>query len=163
MKRLWSTCLTLSVAFCLSNHISARTLYLGAADGGSTSSDAQSGSRSAPSVLPALPGAAPFNDSGLIAVGTLGAAVGSLRAIGPRGGAYAAPWPQGNPYTFADVMTRDHETPLFSKVRNGNGNALTVAASPNTEPWLAALTGLGLVAVQLRRTHRLVQHRPLAK
>jgi hypothetical protein len=73
------------------------------------------------------------------------------------------PWAARSLYSFADMVpTVPKGSTLSGSMRTYYKDVLTIAAAPTPENWLCILIGLGLVAFQLRRTQRLLQHRPLA-
>jgi hypothetical protein len=78
----------------------------------------------------------------------------------PAGNAPLPPWDGRAIYTFADVAPEIDGALAAHTLYRG---VLDIAAKPKTETWLAFLIGVSLVAVQLRRTQRLLHHRPMAR
>ena len=73
------------------------------------------------------------------------------------------PWDKRTVYTFADVAPGiDGTLALGGTVRTLYLDVLSIAGAPKTETWLASLIVVCLIAVQLRRTQRLLHHRPIA-
>jgi len=78
-------------------------------------------------------------------------------------GAPILPWERHTVYTVAGVLPGFDGAAFGGKVRTLYHDVIDISGAPAAEPWLAALLALGLIAVQLRRTQRLLHHRPMAR